>query len=124
MQDNIYSNFITPPDFVNESKHTVLLIDVHDNHVQSIGKFCKHTDAEFNVYLYNTNMDDMIWFSQAVDRADVIVVNTEPNSFSPLKDLVAESAKACYFGPKRGLQNPRQINNPIDYFIEYADSSK
>lgn len=124
MQPNIYSNFVTPPDFVNEAKHTVLLVDVVDDQVQSIGMFCKHTSAEFNVYLYNANMDDMTWFSQAVDRADTIIVNTIPNQFSPLKDIIAESPKACYYGPKAHLQNPRRINNPIDYFIEYADLSK
>jgi hypothetical protein len=124
MQDNIYSNFVTPPDFVDEPKHTVLLIDVFDDHVQSLGKFCKHTTAEFNVYLYNANMDDMTWFSQAVDRADVIIVNTVPNQFSPLKDIIAESPKAYYYGPKDNLKNTRRINNPIDYFIEHADTSK
>jgi len=124
MQDNIYSNFVTPPDFVDEPKHTVLLIDVFDDHVQSLGKFCKHTTAEFNVYLYNANMDDMTWFSKAVDRADVIIVNTVPNQFSPLKDIIAESPKACYYGPKNNLKNTRRINNPIDYFIEHADTSK
>lgn len=124
MQDNIYSNFVTPPDFVDEAKHTVLLIDVFADHVQSIGKFCKHTTAEFNVYLYNAEMSDMSWFSQAVDRADVIIVNTVPNDFSPLKDIIAESPKAMYYGPKTEFKNPQGINNPIDYFIEYADTSK
>jgi hypothetical protein len=124
MQDNIYSNFITPPDFVDEPKHTVLLIDVVDDQVQSIGMFCKHTTAEFNVYLYNADMDNMTWFSQAVDHADIIIVNTIPNKFSPLKDIIAESPKACYYGPKTQFKNPRRINNPIDYFIEYADTSK
>lgn len=124
MQDKIYSNFVTPPDFVDERKHTVLLVDVFDDQVQTLARFCKHTSVEFNVYLYNANMEDMNWFSQAVDRADAIIVNAVPNAFSALKELIAQSPKACYYGTERELKNSRRINNPIDYFIEYADTVK
>ena len=124
MENNRYSNFITPPDFVDEKKHTVLLVDVLDDQVQSIGMFCKYSEAEFNIYLYNETINDMTWFSKAVELADAIVVNTIPNSFSPLKEIIAETDKAYYYGPKTSLKNPRKINNPIDYFIEYAATSK
>lgn len=36
-----YSNIITPPDFVNEPKHTVLVIDADAGHIQAIGAFLK-----------------------------------------------------------------------------------
>jgi hypothetical protein len=122
--DENYSNFITPPDFVDEKKHTVLLIDVHADDVQTLAMFCKTSPEFFNVYLYNYQMASEDWFGEARDRADAIIINTEVNTFSSIKDLLAELPTAWYYGPKSFLKNPNRIKSPIDYFIQYSNNLK
>jgi hypothetical protein len=111
---------ITPPDFVNDAKHTVMIVDADANHVQSIGAFLKNCDCYFNIYLYHSDMEDQAWFSQAKDRADVFIINTEKNKFSTIKDILAELPNSYYYGPKKFLKNHNQLLTPLDYFTQYA----
>ena len=115
-----YSNFVTPPDFVNESKPNVLLIDVPGSQIQSLGMYLMTCECYFNIYLYNHEMGVPEWFGDARNRADAIIVNTEPNIFSTTKDMLAELPIAWYYGPKAFLRNTQQINTPIDYFTQYV----
>ena len=71
-----YSNFVTPPDFVNEKKPNVLLIDVPAQHIQSLGMYLMTCECYFNIYLYNHEMGVPEWFGDARNRADAIIVNT------------------------------------------------
>ena len=115
-----YSNFITPPDFVDEAKPNVLLIDVPAQDIQNLGVFLMTYNHYFNIYLYNQELGDPEWFGDVRNRADAIIINTEPNMFSTTKDMLAELPIAWYYGPKAFLKNNQQINNPIDFFTQYA----
>jgi hypothetical protein len=114
-----YSNIITPPDFVDEPKHTVLVIDADAGHIQAIGAFLKNSDNYFNIYLYHGDMGNTEWFTQARDRADAFIINTEKNTFSTIKDLLAELPNAYYYGPKNFLRNKNQLSSPVDYFTNF-----
>lgn len=115
-----YSNFILPPDFVEEEKHTVLIIDPDWSDIEPIATFCKHTDQVFNVYLYNEVNQDQDWLSQAINVADVVIVNTHDSSISAEKDRLTNLSKTWYYGPKNFLVNKNKIEAPVDYFLQYA----
>ena len=115
-----YSNFVTPPDFVDEKKTNVLLIDVPAAQIQSLGMYLMTCEHYFNIYLYNHEMGVPEWFGHARNRAAAIIINTEPNIFSTTKDMLAELPIAWYYGPKAFLRNTQQINTPIDYFTQYV----
>ena len=115
-----YSNFITPPDFVDEAKHNILLIDVHSQHVQNLGTYLMTCEKYFNIYLYNYEMGNAEWFGDVRNRVDAMVINTEANMFSSTKDMLAELPISWYYGPKGFLKNNRQINSPLDYFTQYV----
>jgi hypothetical protein len=117
-----YSNIIIPPDFVDEAKHTVLIIDADAGHVQSIGAFLKNSDNCFNIYLYHADMENPEWFSQARTRADAVIVNTEKNNFSTTKDILAEMPDAYYYGPKKFLKNNNRLHSPVDYFTNFDNN--
>jgi hypothetical protein len=118
----VYSNFVTPPDIVTDPKHTVLLVDVDQVTVQKIAMFCQTADAEFNVYMYNTEMGDDNWFFKVTALADAIIVNTDTSELSPVKDRLAEMSKSYYYGPKKFLTNNKVLVSPLQYFQEYQKS--
>jgi hypothetical protein len=123
-QEN-YSNFVTPPDFVDDPKHTVLLLDVDQASVQRIAEWCQLSPVDFNVYVFDASMEVTEWLLHAVNRSNAIVVNTAETILSQGKDRLCENAQTWYFGPKRFLKNSRQaIADPLDYFKEYAESVK
>lgn len=69
-------------------------------------------------------MNNLDWLNQALAVADAFVINTEPNELSPVKDHIAESLKAWYYGPKHFLMNGHSINNPEKYFQDYENNIK
>ncbi len=119
-----YSNIITPPDFVDEKKHTVLIVDADAGHIQSIGAFLKNSDNYFNIYLYHSEMGNEEWFAQARTRADALIINTEKNKFSTVKDILAETPGSFYYGPKKFLKNKNQLSSPVEYFTNFKNQSK
>jgi len=46
-----YSNFITPPDFVEDDFHTVTVVDASPKDVELLGQIAKGTNNAYNVYL-------------------------------------------------------------------------
>ena len=118
-----YSNFITPPDVINESKHNVLVIDATLDEVQQLGLFCTNSPINFNIYLYNYTMNNLDWMALAGDRAHAIIINTEENSFTEIKEKLLDLSFCYYYGPKTYDFSPRKINRPVDYFIEYTKFS-
>ena len=125
MADNLdYSNIITPPDFVDEDKYTVLVIDAEANEVQNIGLYLKNSPNYFNIYLYHSDMGNEDWFANARNRADAFVINTSKTTFSTIKDILAELPNAYYYGKKRFLKNKNTVQSPVDFFINFNSASK
>lgn len=117
----IYTNFITPPDFLDEpNKHTVLMIDVGEPDVESLAFWCKEKAMDsFNVYLYNYTMTDGTWLLEAIKRADSIIVNTDETAISSTKLRVIEMSKSYYYGPAQAIDNKNMLRTPLEYFINY-----
>lgn len=118
------TNIITPPDFVKDPNHTILLIDVDPVEVETLAHLCATHDEAFNIYLYKADMNDTPWLSDVAHIADVIIVNTESNDLSALKDGYVDLLKTYHFGEKNFLGNPRRIANILEYFVNRANDRK
>lgn len=118
------TNFITPPDFVEDSQHTILLIDVDPVDVETLAHLCASHDEPFNVYLYKEDLNDKKWMSDAAYRADIIIINTIENGLSPEKDAFVDLLKTYHYGPKNFLKNNRKLQNVYEYFVNRANDRK
>lgn len=118
------TNFVTPPDFVDDPNHTVLLIDADPVDAETLAHLCAGHDEAFNIYLYKADMHQLSWLDIAVLKADVILINSEENNISPIKDKIATLSKSFHYGPKHFLNNTRTIANVYEYFIKRSNERK
>lgn len=119
-----YTNFVTPPDTVTDKQHTVLLMDVSEEHVQQIAHWCKQARDTYNIYLYHAGMSDPEWFKYMMLNTDAMIINTEDSDLSGLKDRAAESSRSWYYGPRNFLTNAQRIQTPLEYFLSLENSVK
>lgn len=115
------TNFITPPDFVEEPNHSILLVDVDPVDVETLAHLCAGHDESFNIYLYKADMEETAWLDKCISRVDAIIVNTVENEFSPIKDKMVDLTKTYHYGPKNFLSNNRQYVNFLEYFINRSN---
>jgi len=113
-----YSNFITPPDFVDNKLHSILIVDADWNDIESIALWCKTAPVSLNVYIYSDIMLDEEWLIQAMNLAQTIVVNMAPSAVDHIKKQMIKAEKTWYYGEMNFLGNTRKVNLPIDYFVK------
>lgn len=118
------TNFITPPDIVDDPNHNILLIDVSPDDVETLAFLCAGHNEAFNVYLFNFEMPDQSWLTKVAEFADAIVVNTNETALSPLKDVLAMLPKSYYYGPKNFANNDQKHSTVLEYFINRANERK
>lgn len=120
-----FSNLITPPDFIERSsRHSVLLIDPEWSEVENLALFLKTSKNSFDVYVYRENeMNDREWLTTAMSIVDIVIVNSTPTDISLLKDKFAVKENSWYYGSKNFLMNQNRIKQPIDYFVQYEQST-
>lgn len=118
-----FSNIVTPPDFVFNANHSVVLIDPEMSEIEDIAFYLKTAKKAFNVYVYKTDMGDEQWLAKAISESMTVVINTVQNENSLFKDKMAVKRDAFYYGPKRFLMNNNRLEKPIDYFVQ-IDSDK
>jgi len=109
----VHSNFITPPDFVDEDLHTVTVVDASHDDIELLVKMCEYSDDTFNIYLYKSAMGDPAWLQTAVEKSAAVIVNAENKDTQWLCGL----EKTYYYGPTKFLSPARYINNPLHYFV-------
>lgn len=63
------SNFITPPDLVE----TVLIINATEDQISACAEACRNGNRVYNVYFYHTDMNDVHWLGEVVQRAETIL---------------------------------------------------
>jgi chlorite dismutase len=116
----MYSNFISPPDFVSGNEnHRVLIIDAEKETIADLALICKSAGSDFDIYVYDTDMDDLGWLQEAFNRSNVAMINTKPTALSPIKDRLTEHPKSYYYGPKNFLNQLKKIDAPQQYFVAY-----
>ena len=114
-----YSNIITPPDFPTDAFHSVLLIDPVITEIETLAMFLGTATLSFNVYVYQTSMNDQKWLAKALKAVNAVVINTVQNEGSAYKDKLAVKTSTYHYGEKNFLMNKNHIQNPIDYFISH-----
>ena len=108
-----YSNFITPPDFVEDDFHTVTVVDASPKDVELLGQIAKGTNNAYNVYLYHQGMDDTAWLAKAIEKSDAVIVNTsDPYNNEDL----CKNSNVYYYGSKTYITDATKVDTPFDYF--------
>jgi hypothetical protein len=119
----MYSNFITPPDFVEDPFHTVTVVNATVDEVELLARMCKGSDDQFNIYLYRSEMNDTDWLNRAVELSDAVVVNVAQRD--PVIDQLCTLEKTYYFGPENFLTNAIKVENVYQYFaLRYHQQNK
>jgi hypothetical protein len=95
----MYSNFITPPDLVQ----SILIVDADKEQIESCARLCANSESAYNIYLYNTDMNNTHWLGQVVDRVDTVLI--QEDSAAPILNYIK-------FGPNQVLKQP------ADYFAK------
>lgn len=62
----MHSNFITPPDLIE----SILIIDATKEQIEACAQKCENAQVPYNVYFYNSDMNDYNWLSRVADRVD------------------------------------------------------
>lgn len=117
------TNFITAPDFVDAGQHTILLVDVDPDDIETLAHLCSGYSEAFNVYLYYAANDDIQWLTRAAALADTIIVNTIQNELSNIKDTYIVQGRTMYYGPKT-FQNGTKCRTVLDYFANRENERK
>lgn len=95
----MHSNFITPPDFVD----SILIVDATKEQIEAVAACCKDGSVPYNVYLYSTDMQDLNWLGQAIQRVDTVLLHQ--NSDAPILNYIKFGAD-------------QQLKEPADYFAK------
>ena len=109
---NVYSNFITPPDFVDEDLHTVLVVDSSHEDIELLVRMCEHSDEMFNIYLYKSDMGVPEWLDIAIEKSAAVIVNAENKN----NHWLCKLEKTHYYGPNRVISPAQYIETPLHYF--------
>lgn len=113
-----YSNFVTPPDFVNDEFPSVLIIDADWMDIENIALWCKTAPVNLNIYIYSDIMLDEEWLAGAINSVDIIILNTQKSAVDHIKNQLLKGPKTWYYGEHTFLANDRKLNTPLDYFVK------
>ena len=114
----LYSNFVTPPDFVADQFPTILLIDLDWVHVDQLAIWCKSAPLNLNIYIYQDIMLNEAWLMDAINRSQTIIMNTAESAIDHVKNQLIKAPNVWYYGEKKFLGNQQKIDNPLDWFIK------
>ena len=117
----MHSNFITPPDFIENDLPTVLVVDASWDDVEILALYCQTSNYVYNIYLYQDIMFDLEWLNQAAERAHAIVMNSESSGCTQEKNKFLKDSITWYYGPNRYLGNSNQLPSLIDFFIKHNE---
>lgn len=119
----MYSNFITPPDFVTDQFHTVTIVNATVEEVELLGRMCKGSDDQFNIYLYRSEMNDAEWLTRAVELSNAVIVNTDVRD--SITDRLCILDKTYYYGPHTFVTPATKVDTVFQYFaIRYHQQNK
>jgi hypothetical protein len=108
----MYSNFITPPDFVDEDYETITVINALSDEIVLLANFCKNANKSYNVYLYNSEMKNEKWLSEAILKSKHIILN----DIDPTLEYLCSKETTFYYGTKTYLSPAHKINFIMDFF--------
>lgn len=108
------SRFITYPTTVDlQGNSTVVLIDPTDTDIETLCRFLKISERDYDVYLYRGDHHDLEYLDYICDMADYILLHEDSQV------TIRNVPGLIKFGPNQ------QINLPFSYFekLEPIDSA-
>lgn len=108
----MYSNFITPPDIVDEVKPNIIVINADEKEVELLVLFAQHSDKYYNIYLYQDSMQDTKWLDTVVQKCDAVIMNDANEQHHNLLKL----DKTYYYGSKNYICPATKVKTVLDYF--------
>jgi hypothetical protein len=93
------SNFITPPDLIE----TVLVINATQDDIKACAESCRNGQTVYTVYFYHSDMKDVHWLGQVVQRSDTIL--------QAVDSVVPVLCPTIKFGPEQELKKPQDYFN-------------
>jgi hypothetical protein len=112
-----YSNFVTPPDFVEDPHTSVLIIDADWADIEDIALWCKTAPKSYNIYIYSDIMMDEIWLAHAINSVNIVVLNTEDSAVKDIKTQLLQAGNVWYYGEHTFRGNKQKLGKPIEWFI-------
>jgi hypothetical protein len=109
----MHSNFITPPDFVDEPLPSITIINATLLEVEMMAKMCQESDEQYNIYLYRSEMNDMDWLYAAINRSEAVVLNTIDPEFDHIMDM----KKTYFYGDRVFVTDRKQLASPLHFFL-------
>jgi hypothetical protein len=110
----MYSNFVTPPDFVDEYKHTVTIIDATEKEVELLTSIAKNSYEDYNFYLYRSEMNDLSWLSSAIARSAAVIINFDKCENTDF----FKNDNVFYYGQMHIISPAKRIGSLVDYFSQ------
>jgi hypothetical protein len=108
----MYSNFITPPDFVDEEKHSVTIIEATTQEIEILYNIARNSTEDYNIYLYRKEMNNHSWLKKAIEKSSSTIVN-----FDRWKDLeIFKYDNILYYGQGLVVSPAQKIDSLLDYF--------
>jgi hypothetical protein len=108
----MHSNFITPPDFVDEPLTTVTVINATLDEVELLARMCENTDPQYNMYLYRSEMNDREWLQKAIELSEATIINSATTDFDDLCD----GENTYYYGDRELISRATKIPTILHYF--------
>jgi|SRR6056300_1500579 len=104
--DNENSRIITYPSQVEKKHHTVLIVDIDNADIENIGLFCMSSQKNYDIYLYDEIINDLVWLADVSNNVDQTLINFSSN-------VKITTNQVSMFG------KTSEYASPIDYFINF-----
>jgi hypothetical protein len=117
----MHSNFITPPDLVENDLPTVLVVDASWDEIETLALYCQHCTYLYNIYIYHDVMFETNWLQKIFERAHIVIINSEPSACTQEKNKFLKDARTWYYGPNKYLGNTNQLESLIQFFIKHNE---
>lgn len=113
MTQQTNSRFITYPSVEPKSSnsHTLLIINADTEDIINIGMFCKVSSKNYDVYLYNQEVDDLAWLSHINANLDCTLIKEPSTIVINISDNVHRVGK------------DQSMANLLDYFQNFDATS-
>lgn len=105
MENN--SRLITYPSQVEKKNHTVLIVDIDNADIENIGLFCMSSQKDYDIYLYDEEIQDLSWLAAVSQNIDHALINSKS------KVEISGIDHMTVYGDSNA------INSPLKYFIDF-----
>jgi hypothetical protein len=112
----MHSNFITPPDFVDEPLTTVTVVNATLDEVELLARMCENTDPQYNIYLYRSEMNDREWLQKAIELSEATIINAATTDFDDFDDI-CDLENVYYYGDRELISRATRIPTLLHYFV-------